>query len=84
MTGNSVEKCFVESNVKLEVKLKFKTFSWLENLFSTAFAWNTTTNTACLARYFGISWQQTCNLQTGTESLKPCVTSLLTRFQKEQ
>ena len=32
MTGNSVEKqCFVVLNVKLEVKLKFKTFYWLQN-----------------------------------------------------
>ena len=27
MTGNSVAKCFVVMNVKLEVKLRFKMFS---------------------------------------------------------
>ena len=43
MTGNSVEKCFVVLNVKLEVKLWFKTFYWLQNLLRTASALNATT-----------------------------------------
>ena len=32
MVRDSVEKCFVVLNVKLEVKPRFKTFFWLQNL----------------------------------------------------
>ena len=55
VAGNSVEKCFVVLNVKLEVKLRFKTFYWLQNLLSTAFAFNITTKPACFARHFCIT-----------------------------
>ena len=55
MARNNVEKCFVVINVKLEVKLRSKTFYWLQNLSSTAFALNTTTKPACFARNFSIS-----------------------------
>ena len=55
IAGNSVEKCFVVLNVKLEVKLRFKTFYWLQNLLSTAFAFNITTKPACFARHFCIT-----------------------------
>ena len=53
--GNSVEKCFVVLNVKLEVKLRLKTFYWLQNLLSAAFAFNITTKPACFARNFCIT-----------------------------
>ena len=47
MTGNSVENnCFVVLNVKLQVKLRFKIFYWLLKVLYTAFALNTSTNTA--------------------------------------
>ena len=53
VTGNSVEKhCFVVMNVKLEVKLRFKTFYWILKLSYTAFSLNTITNTACFDEIF--------------------------------
>ena len=55
MAGNSVEKCFVVLNVKLEVKLRFKTFCWLQNLLPTAFAFKITTEPASFARNFSIT-----------------------------
>ena len=55
MAGDSLEKCFVVLNVKLVVKLRFKTFRWLQNLLPTAFALNTTTKPACFAPNFCIS-----------------------------
>ena len=50
MMGNSVEKCFPLLNVKLQVKLRFKTFCELQILLDTAFALNT--NMACFAEKF--------------------------------
>ena len=50
MTGNSVEKCFPLLNVKLQVKLRFKTFCELQILLDAAFALNT--NMACFAEKF--------------------------------
>ena len=55
MAADSLKKCFVVLNVKLVVKIKFKTFYWLQNLLSTTFAFNTTTKPACFARNFCIS-----------------------------
>ena len=55
MTGNKVENyCFVALNVKLQVKLRFKTFYWLLKLLYTAFVLSTTTNMACCTRNFSI------------------------------
>ena len=42
-------------------------------MFLTPFAWNTTTNTACFAQKICIPKQQTRNLRTRNESLKPCI-----------
>ena len=40
---------------------------------TSTFVLNTTINTACFAQSFCISYQQTCNLRTGTETLKCCI-----------
>ena len=49
MIGNSVGNyCFAVLNVKLQVKRRFKMFYWLLKLLYTAFALNTTANTADL------------------------------------
>ena len=56
MTGISVEKyCFVMLNVKLQVNLRFKTSYRVLKLLYTAFALNTSNNTAYFARKFCIS-----------------------------
>ena len=52
MTGNSIENCFLMLNKKLEIKLRFKTFRWLQNLLPTAFALNTTAKPACFLETF--------------------------------
>ena len=53
MTGNGIEKhCFIVLNVKLHVKLRFKTFYWLLELLYTASAMNTTNKPAYFARNF--------------------------------
>ena len=55
MAGSSVEKYnFFVLNVKLVVKLRFKRFYLLENLLSTTFVLNTTTNTVCPTSNFFI------------------------------
>ena len=55
VTGNSVEEhCFVALNVKLQVKLRFKTFYRLLKLLYTVLAFNTTNNTTCFAQNFCI------------------------------
>ena len=55
MTSNSVEKRSVMLNVKLQVKLRLKTFSGLLKLLYTAFSLSTTANTVCFTRNFCIS-----------------------------
>ena len=58
MTGNSVQKHgFVLRNVKLQVKLRFKTFYWLLKLLYTAFAWNTATSGLFCSKF----WHILCN-----------------------
>ena len=42
--------CVVVLNVKLQVKIRFKTFYWLLELLYTAFAFNGTIKTALFAR----------------------------------
>ena len=71
MSANKVEKqCFVVLNLKLQLKVRFKTCYRLLELLYSAFAFNTTAKTTWFARNFCISQQQACNLQTGPESLQ--------------
>ena len=69
-------------NQKLKVKIRIKTFYWLLELLHTAFVSSTTTNMACFAPSFCISWQQLRNVSTGIESLKPCIPFLITLENK--
>ena len=56
MNANIVEKdSVVMLNVKLQVKVRFKTFYWLLELLYTAFALNANSETACFARNYYIS-----------------------------
>ena len=67
-------------NVKLQVKIRFKTFYLLLELLYSPLALSTTTDTACFVcfiRNLCISQQQACNLRTGAESLKPCIQLIL-------
>ena len=55
MNVNSVKiHCVVVLNVKLQVKVKFKTFYRLLGLLYTAFALNATIKTACFTQNFRI------------------------------
>ena len=72
MNTSSVGKhCIVVLNVKLQVKVKFKTFQRLSELLDTAFTLNATIKTVCFAQIFCISQHELCNLRTGNESLTP-------------
>ena len=49
----SVEKhCFVALDVKLQVKVRIKTFHWLLEFLHTALALKATTKTACFLKIF--------------------------------
>ena len=63
--------CCVECRIK--IKTQFQNVLLTLNLLYIAFALNTTTNTACFAQNYSMSQQQACNVQTETESLKPCI-----------
>ena len=71
MTGISIDKhCYIVLNVKLQVKLRFKTFYWLLKLLPTALALSTGSNTACFAWNFCMfEW----NLRNRTGSQKRCI-----------
>ena len=55
MNVNGVEnQCFVVLNIKLHVKITFKTFYWLLELLYAAFIVTTTTKMAFFARNFSV------------------------------
>ena len=71
--------CCVEC--KIRSKTEIQNVLLTSKPVSTAFALNTTTKLACLARNFSISYQQPYNLRTGTETLKKCIQLFISNVQ---